>query len=65
MNATCFSFGASLSRMGEGETKANNGGNLPPGSPVAYGGKPAYSAGLTARQWLPTTTSADIVAFNV
>ncbi|MEH2250298.1 hypothetical protein [Nostoc sp.] len=48
MNATCF-----------------NGGNPPLGdarglatatlTPVAYGGKPAYSAGLTATQWLLMT----------
>ncbi|MEH2264206.1 hypothetical protein [Nostoc sp.] len=29
-----------------------NGGNLPTGKPVAYGGKPAYSAGFTATHWL-------------
>ncbi|MEH2074816.1 MAG: hypothetical protein V7K57_10560 [Nostoc sp.] len=33
-----------------------NGGNLPSGSPVAYGGKPAYSAGFTATHWLPYNT---------
>ncbi|NEU74015.1 hypothetical protein PI95_015985 [Hassallia byssoidea VB512170] len=30
-----------------------NGGNLPSGSPVACGGKPSRSAGLTATRWLP------------
>jgi hypothetical protein len=30
-----------------------NGGNPPPGSPVPYGGKPAYRAGFTATHWLP------------
>ncbi|MEH2359372.1 hypothetical protein [Nostoc sp.] len=29
--------------------------NPPLGSPVAYGGKPAYSAGFTATQWLLLT----------
>ncbi|WP_339376426.1 hypothetical protein [Calothrix sp. NIES-2098] len=40
-----------------------NGGNLPSGTlreplrgtPVAYGGKPSRSAGLTARDWLLLT----------
>ncbi|MCC5619853.1 hypothetical protein [Nostoc sp. CHAB 5715] len=29
-------------------------GNPPSGSPVAYGGKPAYSAGFTATRPLPS-----------
>ncbi|MEH2346413.1 MAG: hypothetical protein V7K55_00135 [Nostoc sp.] len=30
---------------------------LPPAlTPVAYGGKPAYSAGFTATHWLPYNT---------
>ncbi len=29
-----------------------NGGNPPPGSPVAYGGKPAYSTGSPQRAGL-------------
>ncbi|MEH1899914.1 MAG: hypothetical protein V7L04_00440 [Nostoc sp.] len=29
-----------------------NRGNPPSGSPVAYGGKPAYSNGFTATHWL-------------
>ncbi len=30
----------------------HNGGNPPSGSPVAYGGKPSFSTGLTASGWL-------------
>ncbi|MEH1927333.1 MAG: hypothetical protein V7K14_26050 [Nostoc sp.] len=46
MNATCFNGGTPLRVM----PPARQGR-----TPVAYGGKPAYSARLTATQWLPMT----------
>ncbi|WP_335077378.1 hypothetical protein [Nostoc sp.] len=32
--------------------------------PVAYGGKPAYSAGFTATQWLPNLHSLRFLALT-
>ncbi|MHC5816199.1 MAG: hypothetical protein ACYT04_09835 [Nostoc sp.] len=60
--AGCANGGSRRSDLSVCRASCYNSWNPPSGSPVAYGGKPAYSAGFTATHWL---LCASVVCYSV